>query len=241
MAERPDLLEPALALGDIGAEFLRHDPVAALTRARRLAARWPEHFLLVLDDGVPVARAVSVPLVFPDADRAELPDHGWDGVIVWAVEDALDGRTPTCAAALDVQVAPDRRGRGIAAEAVTALRESARERGLNRLVAPVRPTTKDRFPTTSMEDFLARRRPDGLSVDPWVRVHERLGGRVVKVAPFSMTVVGTLDQWRSWTGDSLVEGANVIRDGLVPVLVSTALDVGVYVEPNVWVEHALDG
>lgn len=240
VAERPDLLAPALALGGIGAEFMQHDPIAALTRARRLAVRWPEYFLVVLDDEVPVARAVSVPLVFPNAERTELPDRGWDGIILWAVEDAMDGRSPTCVAALDVQVASDRRGQGIAAEALTFLRASVRERGLSRLVVPVRPTTKEQLPSLPMERFLARRRPDGLSADPWVRAHERLGGRVVKVAPFSMTIVGTLAQWKSWTGRTLAEGANVVDGALVPVLASADLDVGVYVEPNVWIEHALD-
>ncbi|WP_240687242.1 Long-chain-fatty-acid--CoA ligase [Amycolatopsis suaedae] len=239
LAERPDLLEPALALGDIGAEFMRHDQIGALTRARRLAARWPEYFLVVLDGDVPVARAVSVPLVFPDAERPELPDQGWDGIIIWAIEDALDERPPTCVAALDVQVASDRRGEGIAAQALTFLRQSVRERGLSRLVIPVRPTTKDQLPSLPMERFLARRRPDGASADPWVRVHERLGGQFVKVAPFSMTIVGSLAQWQSWTGSSLDDGANVVDGALVPVLASTELDVGVYVEPNVWMEHAV--
>ncbi|WP_328809356.1 hypothetical protein [Saccharothrix sp. 6-C] len=53
LAERPDLLEPALALGDIGAEFMKHDQIGALMRARRLAVRWPEYFLVVLDGDVP--------------------------------------------------------------------------------------------------------------------------------------------------------------------------------------------
>ncbi|WP_328809357.1 hypothetical protein [Saccharothrix sp. 6-C] len=142
-------------------------------------------------------------------------------------------------AALDVQVTDDRRGEGIAAEALTFLRQSVHERGLSRLVIPVRPTTKDRLPSSSMEQFLGRRRPDGSSADPWVRAHERLGGQFVKVAPFSMTIVGSLAQWQSWTGSSLVEGANVVDGALAPVLASTELDVGVYVEPNVWMEHTV--
>lgn len=90
-----------------------------------------------------------------------------------------------------------------------------------------------------MEDFLARRRDDGLPSDPWLRTHERLGARVVKVAPFSMTIVGSLAQWESWTGAPLVDGANVVRGALAPVLASTGSDIGVYVEPNVWVEHTV--
>ncbi|GAA1340552.1 Long-chain-fatty-acid--CoA ligase [Saccharothrix algeriensis] len=240
VAERPDLLGPAVELGGVGHEFMRHDRVGGLARARRLAARWPDCFLVVLDGDVPVARAVGVPLVFPEPGREQLPDHGWDGAVLWAAEDALDGRAPTCLAALDVQVAGDRRGQGIAAVALDALRAAARRKRLRRLVIPVRPTSKDRRPRLGMAEFLARRRPDGLSRDPWLRTHERLGARVVKVAPFSMTVVGSLAQWESWTGSPLVDGQNVVRGALAPVLASTASDVGVYVEPNVWVEHTVD-
>jgi GNAT superfamily N-acetyltransferase len=237
LASRPDLLGSALGLGDIGAEFMHHDQIGTLTRAARLAVRWPEFFVVVLDDEVPVARAVSVPLAFPTTDRTELPDHGWDGIILWAIQDALDERAPTILAGLDVQVAPDRRGQGIAGHALTALRACARDHGLDRLVVPVRPTGKQRHPHLSMQEYLARRRPDGSSADPWVRAHELVGARYVKVAPFAMTITGTVKQWESWTGAPLTGGSNVVDGGLVPVLASIEQDLGVYVEPNVWFEH----
>jgi GNAT superfamily N-acetyltransferase len=240
LASRPDLLRQALALGDIGADFMRHDQIGTLTRATRLAARWPEFFLIVLDGEIPVARAVGVPLDFPAADRSELPDHGWDRIILWAVEDALDDRAPTTLAALDVQVAHDRRGQGIAAHALTASRTCARTHELDRLVVPVRPTGKQRYPHQSMREYLARRRPDGLPADPWLRAHERLGARFVKVAPFAMTITGSLRQWERWTGTPLADGPNVVGGALVPVLASVEQDLGVYVEPNAWFEHPLD-
>ncbi|WP_431876792.1 Long-chain-fatty-acid--CoA ligase [Amycolatopsis sacchari] len=235
LATRPDLLDAALRIGDIGFEFLQHDEIGTLTRAARLARRWPEHFLVLLDGGEPVARAVGVPVAFPAPGREELPDTGWDGAILWAAEDALDGRRPTALAALDVQVALGRRGEGIAAEALRALKESAR--GLSRLVVPVRPTTKALEPHVPMAEFVARRRADGLPEDPWLRVHERLGARFVKIAPFAMTVSGTLWQWHEWTGKPLSDGPNVVEGALVPVLASVAHDFAVYVEPNVWVEY----
>ncbi|NIJ14997.1 GNAT superfamily N-acetyltransferase [Saccharomonospora amisosensis] len=237
LATRPDLLDPALELGDIGAEFMRHDPVADLTRAARLATRWPEYFLVLLDDGVPVARAVGVPLAFPTGERGELPDHGWDGAILWAFEDAVDGRAPTTLVALDVQVAAEHRGRGIAARALAALRTNAREHGLARLAIPVRPTQKQDRPDETMADYLLRRRADGYSADAWLRTHERVGGRFVKVAPFAMTITGTLRQWEEWTGKVLRPGPNVVDGALVPVVANVEQDIGVYVEPNVWFEH----
>ena len=151
----------------------------------------------------------------------------------------MDGRPPTCLAALDVQVATDRQGQGIAAHALTALRGCALQRGLQRLVVPVRPTTKQYQPRQSIREFLARRRADGLSEDPWLRTHERLGARMVKIAPFAMTITGSGRQWREWTDVTLADGANIIEGALAPVLCSTELDLGIYVEPNVWFEHPL--
>lgn len=237
LAGRPDLLGGALALGDIGAEFMQHDPVATLVRATRLARRWPDYFLVVLDGDVPVARAVSVPVEYPAAARPELPDHGWDGAILWAAQDALDERPCSALIALDVQVAADRRGTGLAAIALSGLGERARSLGLRGPFVPVRPTGKVRCPELPMREYLSRRRPDGLPEDPWLRTHERLGARLCKVAPFAMTITGTLADWTAWTGREPVDCPNLVEGAIAPVLVSRQQDLGVYVEPNVWLEH----
>jgi hypothetical protein len=84
-----------------------------------------------------------------------------------------------------------------------------------------------------MREYLARRGPDGLSADPWLRTHEQLGARFVKVAPFAMTITGSLRHWENWTGRPLRDGPNVVEGGLAPVLASVEQDLGVYVEPNV--------
>jgi len=86
--------------------------------------------------------------------------------------------------------------------------------------------------------FLAR--DDGLPVDPWLRVHVRAGGEIVAVAPCSMTITGTLDQWRAWTGLPFDEtGPVVVPYALTPVLCDVAHDHAAYIEPNVWVRHRL--
>jgi hypothetical protein len=91
-----------------------------------------------------------------------------------------------------------------------------------------------------MADYLARRTADGSSVDPWVRTHERAGGRIVKIAPTSMVIPGTLADWRRWTGLPLAQsGAVAIEGGLSPLLVSVEQDSAVYVEPNLWIEHSV--
>ncbi|QRP50556.1 GNAT family N-acetyltransferase [Amycolatopsis sp. FDAARGOS 1241] len=239
LATRPDLRRPALELGVVGGEFLRHDVVGDLAASARLAARWPEFFLVLLENDVPVARAAAIPVAFPTDERPGLPDHGWDGALLWAAQDVLDGREPTTLVALEVTVAERARGRGVAALALTELRNRARNAGLARLVVPVRPTGKANHPFESIEDYVARRDERDRPVDPWLRNHERLGAQTVKIAPFAMTVTGTLEQWEQWTGVRLGDGRTAVPGGIAPVLASVAQDLGVYVEPNVWVEHPL--
>ncbi|MFE0025421.1 GNAT family N-acetyltransferase [Amycolatopsis sp. NPDC059021] len=239
LATRPDLRRPALGLGAVGGEFLGHDVVGLLAKSKRLAARWPEFFLVLLDDDVPVARAAAIPVEFPTPERPELPEHGWDGALLWAAEDVMDGRAPTTLVAIEVTVAEHARGRGLAAVMLSELRARARAAGLSRLVVPVRPTGLEQRPDESIVDYVTRKRPDGSFADPWLRTHERLGARLIGVAPFAMTVTGTLAQWREWTGVEFVDGLNTVPGGLAPVLASVARDLGVYVEPNVWLDHPL--
>ncbi|WP_409186883.1 GNAT family N-acetyltransferase [Amycolatopsis sp. VS8301801F10] len=231
LATRPELRVPALQLGFVGGEFLGRGLTAGLASSQRIAAHWPEFFLVLLDEDVPVARAAAIPVAFPAPERPELPDHGWDGALAWAAEDHLDGREPTTLVALEVYVAESARGRGIAAQALGELKNRARRAGLSRLVVPVRPTGKP--PLESIVDYLGR------GTDPWLRSHERLGAEFRKIAPFAMTVTGTLAQWQQWTGLRLEDGHTVIPGGIAPVLASTEQDLGGYVEPNVWYEHPL--
>ena len=76
--------------------------------------------------------------------------------------------------------------------------------------------------------------------DSWLRVHIRMGGRIVKVAPCSMVVPGTLAEWSRWTGIRFAESGDLVVPGaLAPVHVSREQDHAVYIEPNVWVHHRL--
>jgi hypothetical protein len=38
-------------------------------------------------------------------------------------------------------------------------------------------------------------RADGLPTDAWLRTHVRIGGKIVKIAPYSMTIIGTIAEW----------------------------------------------
>ena len=93
----------------------------------------------------------------------------------------------------------------LSTHALKAMLELARRHRLTRLIAPVRPSLKERYPLVPIERYGAWRRADGLLFDPWMRVHERLGGTVLKPEPRSLRITGTVDEWEEWTAMSFPE------------------------------------
>ena len=109
--------------------------------------------------------------------------------------------------------------------------------GLDSMIAPVRPTWKDRYPLTPIERYVLWRREDGFPYDPWLRTHERLGAELLEPALRSMTITGSRAEWEGWTGLQFPEdGDYVVPGALVPVRFSGG--EGTYVEPNVWMKHS---
>ncbi len=242
---RPDLRAQIFAepFRSAWPEFMMHDPTADLYfNEPDFTAVADTAFAVIdpADPGTAIGRAFAVPFAFGAPGREQLPDTGWDGVVRWAHEDRNLGRAPTAISAMEITLLPFHRGRGGSAVILRAMAAHARTLGFRELFVPLRPTAKHREPTTPMDEYARRTRPDGLPEDPWLRVHVRAGGGIVKVAPVSMVVTGTVGDWRQWTGLPFgSSGAHAVPGALSPVHISLEHDHGVYVEPNVWVRHNL--
>ena len=105
-----------------------------------------------------------------------------------------------------------------------------------RLVAPVRPTLKERHPEVPIEEYAGWRREDGSHFDPWIRTHERAGGEIVGTAEEAMLIEAPRTNWEEWTGLELPEeGVAEVPGALVPVVFGQGH--GVYREPCVWLRH----
>lgn len=238
-AERPDLEEVTVPARDIWPEYNMHGDVVN----PNWAALWDdltEFQLFIVDDDsdAVVAELNTGPLVWDGA--YESLSSGIDEAIVAAVEGRRRGVAVNTLCAFSAKVALDARGQGLAIEGVNAMRALAAAHGLGHLIAPVRPSFKVRYPITPIEEYVTWTRGDGLSFDPWIRVHQRLGGRIARAIPESMRISGTVAEWESWTGMQFpVSGEFTFPDGLAPVRIDRGADLGVYYEPNVWIIHRL--
>jgi GNAT superfamily N-acetyltransferase len=240
--QRPDLIDRVYEVDHSWPDFMGRDPVANALYWQ-VAGTFPQFCVVATDESdavVATGRALAFALEVPN--RGALPDGGLDRVTIWAFDDKLEGRTPDIASAVEIAIGRGHQGAGLSHRMVAALRDAARAAGLTRLVAPVRPNAKHLHPHLPMAQYITMVRDDGLPVDPWLRVHVRAGGRIIAVAPASMVMVGSLAEWRSWTGLPFDRTGDVIvPEALVPVHCDTEHDHAVYVEPNVWVSHDLTG
>jgi hypothetical protein len=160
------------------------------------------------------------------------------GGVVEALESFSGRDEANVLCALVAVVDPAQQGHGLSGHIIGGMAQSAGRAGLECLIAPVRPTWKDRHPLAPLEDYMLWAREDGLPFDPWIRLHTRLGAEILAVAPRSLDITGSVADWESWTGMVFPQdGDYVVPGALVPVRFEDG--VGRYVEPNVWMRHSV--
>jgi hypothetical protein len=240
LTERPDLEDEFERFAEAGwPRFLRQRDELGVGQY------WPQlftafrEFQLLLSDGVRVvAIGHTIPLVW-DGEPSSLPESVVE-IFRNAVGARGAGRRPTALAALAAITDRERRGQGLSGEVLKAMRAVARQHGLPALVAPVRPTLKASYPLAPMERFVRWTRPDGAPVDPWIRVHWRLGAEILHVVPRTLVIVGTVAQWEGWTEMVFPDsGPYVVPGALQPVMIDREGNEGRYEDPNVWMHHPI--
>jgi GNAT superfamily N-acetyltransferase len=238
-SERPDLVDASYAFNQaVWPRYMLEDSTAD-EHWDLLHEVFTGFQLVLLDgDGRIAATNNSAPLWWDRADDG-LPE-GWDDQFIRTARDLGAGRSANTLGALQIVVDPERRGGRLAGLMVEAMRANARAHGLGAVIACVRPTDKHRYPLTPIERYASWIRPDGEPFDAWIRLHVRLGGRIVRGSPRAMTIRGTVAEWESWTGMAFPDsGPYVLPVATNPVQIDRERDEGVYHDANVWVVHAL--
>ncbi len=237
LKERFDLFEDAdtMCVAE-WPEFMLHDPVANENWMTFIDAY--REFQLVILKGEEIAAVVNtIPLQF-EGPAETLPDEGWDWGVRKAVDDLTAGRKPNALFGVQIVISSAYQGKGLSSFATKQMLSLVGTHSLDRLIIAVRPNRKCDYPLISMEDYLTWKNQDGYSFDSWLRVHEKCGGRVVKVCPKAMLIEGSIDDWERWTGIRFPgTGIHVVPGALSPVYMDRERNRGTYIEPNVWVVY----
>jgi GNAT superfamily N-acetyltransferase len=235
-ADRPDLLErryeeltrPAFP------EYMNHNEPGDLYWDR-LYTDFPDFQVALVEgnDLLAEAHALSLPW---DGTLEDLPT-GWDDGFVRGM---TSDRPHTALMAIAISVAPGRQGQQLSSRMIQTFTDNARAAGLTSgVIAPVRPTWKERYPLIPIERYIEWRRDDGSHFDPWIRVHEVVGGEILAPAPESMAIRAQASEWERWTGMVFpADGEYIFPGGLATLTVRAG--IGTHIEPNVWVLHRVD-
>lgn len=235
-AERPELPD-LVDTSEVWPEYNRHGEVTNRFWPR-LNEDFPDFQFVLLDEdeGVVLAEGHTIPCRW-DGTVEGLP-KGIDGLL----EDAFaPSSPPTALSALAIEIPPAHRGRRLSGTMIEGMASIARSHGFRDLVAPLRPSWKERYPLTPIERYAAWTREDGLPFDPWLRTHVRLGAELLRPEPRALRIAGTVAEWEGWVGMAFPEsGTYVFPHGLAPLEVDRDADLGTYFEPNVWARHRVD-
>lgn len=237
--ERPDLLEPWLAMPHEWPPFMAHThpPAVDVHQVRAMFADLKRFWIDA--SGRVVAHIYAVRLAW--AGTVEDLPSSWNAIVERAVQDRERGVPVNTACALGAEVRAGYRGRGMGARMLADLKRAAAGPGIEHFLAPVRPTGKARAPELDTQTYVGRRRADDLPVDGWLRCHVRGGARVLGVLPRAVTVTGTAEQWASWTGQRFVgPGPICVAGGLHPVHREPRTETWRYDEDAVWAYQRLD-
>jgi hypothetical protein len=148
-AERPDLAERGPASEEVWPEYNRHGDVFDDWWSP-LLEELPEFQFALYDDAADVvlAEAHTGPLAW-DGDDAHLPG-GIDDALERVVTARRSGGAVDTLCAFAAEVDPSARERGLAAGLLRGMSELAGRHRLRRLIAPVRPSWKERYPLTPL-------------------------------------------------------------------------------------------
>jgi hypothetical protein len=221
-------------------EFMLHDPIAN-ENWHELFDRFSEYQFALLDKETDRMAAMGNSLPFHwEKDLSELPEKGWDWVFLKAVDDHQKVVKPNIQSAIQIAIHPDYRSQGLSTKMIGTMRLIGQSKSFKHLVAPVRPNQKSLYPLISIDDYIQWTNDEGLPFDAWLRVHARVGAKIIKPCHEAMTIRGARADWQEWTGMIFPQsGKYYIPGALNPMDIDVEKDEGVYIEPNVWMVHEL--
>ena len=148
--------------------------------------RIPLDWIIMIEDGAAGAPsrlvAHGVTARMPWSGEATALPRGWQGAVREVYQNAV-GRRATCntLVGLFIKVEDDFRGSGWAAEMIRRMKATVARCGLSALIIPLRLPRRyeKQYADIPFEEFAQLRREDGEYLDHWLRLHVRLGARVI--------------------------------------------------------------
>ena len=208
--------------------------------------RTPMDWIAAIDsaDGSLIAHGIATRIQW-DGDAVLL--RGWQRVVRRAYDDLVVRRQPcNTLVGLFIKVEDASREQGWAGRVIAAMKELAARAGLTSVVIPLRlPTAYEReHADTPYPEFAFQTREDGEYRDHWLRLHVRLGARVIGHSVTSHQHAMNVDDFHHYFEAEAVASSGYClaqRNGeWYRPYVDVERDCVVINEGCVWVQHAVD-
>lgn len=235
--ERPDLYDLQDAICDNAfPEFMYYSEIAD-NYWKKMIAYYKEYQLLVVEEDqiITVINCMPMNLDIPDE---ELPEEAFNWALEKGIKDFEAGKEINAVMGVQIIVPEAHQGKGISSIVAEELKNMCVKRGMKRLIIPIRPTLKSKYPITNVDNYITWKNKDGLPFDPWLRVHVRKNAKIINACKKAFEVKGTVKEWEAWTNMKFPEsGEYVIEGALCPIVIDRENNLGTYIEPNVWISY----
>jgi hypothetical protein len=214
-------------------EFMLHWDCSAWSH---LFSIFADHQILMTREENLLAYGHTIPISWED-NLINIPDN-LKTLIENGVETYEKGLKPNILLALAAVVSPNYKSEGLSYEIVKLMKKLSIDKKYDSLIVPVRPTLKSKYPLIPINNYANWKKEDGIVFDPWLKVHDKLGGKILKTAEKSMIITGKVKEWEEWTKIKMPEsGKYIIEGALNPVEVNYDQDIGTYFDPCIWVKY----
>jgi len=117
-------------------------------------------------------------------EQKTLPD-GWQGAVRQSYQDInLDRKPANTHVGLFILIEESSRKHGWAGNVILEMKAVAKKNGITALIIPLRPPSryKKEYAAMPMSEFASLKREDGQPMDHWIRLHVRLGAKIIGVS-----------------------------------------------------------
>lgn len=203
----------------------------------RLYSEFSEYQFCLLDAASQVAAVANGIPLYWDGSLENVPG-GWDAAIELAFTQHEQGINPNTLLGLAGAIPKTHQGKGLSSEIVRGFRKLAKIYGLAQFLGPVRPVGMFEQGIQDVTTWAKACDKAGLPLDYWLRVHTRMGAKIVGVALESQRVEGTLAQWQEWTQQQWqYSGEYLLPTTLQAIHVDIEKNSAYYYDPSIWVAH----
>lgn len=201
----------------------------------RIMREFSSYQIVLMSESNEVTAVGNAIPIYWDGSLDGLP-KSWDSGVISAFEPGTE--PPNTLMVLAGVVDSKHQKHGLGSLIVQAFKVLARGHGLDKVLIPVRPTDKARHQEVTFDSWCAMRREDGMLQDNWLRIHERLGGFMLKTELKSQHITAKLSDWEQWANMKFQHsGEYNLKDTLQPVSIDVENGCGEYYDPCIWVEH----